>query len=88
MYHAGLILELIGFVFVAVVVGIIIVYRRGKTKDWLDNRKRFIQAIADKKPDNKLWQWLAGPDAVTLIILVLGTICGFTGLILELKVTW
>ena len=82
----GILLEIIGFIVIAFCVGIILVYKSELGMEpFLDKRKDLLNRILDRI---KFLRWFKSNNAVTVSLVIIGTVIYFIGTLLQAIHAW
>ena len=86
LQHWGLVLEIVGFVFIAFFVGIILTFKSELgVKPLLDRQKERIVKLSNKR---SVLRPLKEHNRVTVALAIAGTVMYFLGLLLQAISTW
>lgn len=86
LQHWGLVLEIVGFVFIAVFVGTILTFKSELgIEPALDRQKERIVRLANKR---SVLRSLKEHNRVTVVLAIAGTVMYFVGLLLQTISTW
>jgi len=86
LHQWGLVLEIVGFIFIAFFVGVILAFKSELgVKPFLDGRKSTIARLSGRFTFLK---WFNRNNAITLLLAGFGTLTYFLGMVFQTCSTW
>ena len=86
LHQWGLVIEIVGFIFIAFFVGVILAFKSELgVEPFLGRRKRTVARLSGKFT---FLQWFNRNNAITLFFAGVGTLIYFVGMLLQTCSTW
>ena len=86
LHQWGLVIEIVGFIFIAFFVGVILAFKSELgVKPFLDRRKSTVARLSGRFT---FLQWFNKNNAITLLLAGFGTLIYFVGMLLQACSTW